>query len=604
MKSPPAIVSSLLLAAALTSTLHAQEPVDVDHMSGRREFWLAFPKNFRDSVTDERTQRRRAADELALTLTIVAETKTRVTIAIEGLGVKTNVSIEAGQTLTIPVDVRAQITSSGIVERRGVHVTADNPISLYACDRRLQTTDTWLVWPVEALGLSYRVVGWRRLQDDLLSQMTIVAAEDSTAITITPTAAVEVMSACDVVGGAGKSDTTARAPSLASAQLDTAWVHSPSTAQHSARSRRRKATRRAATMTLPTVAPSLPTDITQHQGNTNNGHGERVGGIPQTLVPTGIRAIYPPRAPVQFTLNRGEVLQLRAHYDPRTWSDLTGTLVVANRPIALFSGHNCAFVPDNSIKACNILVEQIPPVDTWGREYAVGTLERRTSSVVRVIAGEDDTPIRVNGMPVALLQAGEYWDDVSVTTPLWISSDKPIMVVQFSKGFDSGDNIGDPSMIVLPPVESFQKQMVIATPIEGSWNHYAAIIASMDDVSSIRVDGLPLDPHLFLPLEGAGYAVASIPLLQGRHVISCGGPFGSYQYGFGYDGAAYDAYGNAATYLMPRDARRLAPPNEGASMNGVDELSSGDDHRGERVDKTDEGKETTPSNGTTKRIER
>ena len=46
-------------------------------------------------------------------------------------------------------------------------------------------------------------------------------------------------------------------------------------------------------------------------------------------------------------------------------SDLTGTVVLSTKPIALFSGHGCANVPA-LVTACDHLVEQIPPVSTWG----------------------------------------------------------------------------------------------------------------------------------------------------------------------------------------------------------------------------------------------
>lgn len=159
MNVPRVIIASRLLVAGIPSTLHPRESVDVDQTSGRREFRFAFPKNFRDSVTDNKTDGRRAADPLSPTLTIVAETGTRVEIAVEGLGVKTDLIVDPGQAVAAPVDSRAQTVSSEIVGRPGARVTADHPISRYACDRRYQTSDTWVVWPVEALGASYRVVG-------------------------------------------------------------------------------------------------------------------------------------------------------------------------------------------------------------------------------------------------------------------------------------------------------------------------------------------------------------------------------------------------------------------------------------------------------------
>lgn len=35
-------------------------------------------------------------------------------------------------------------------------------------------------------------------------------------------------------------------------------------------------------------------------------------------------------------------------------------------------------------------------------------------------------------------------------------------------------------------------------------------------------------------------------------MVACPGPFGLYNYGFGYEDAAYDAYGNAGGYTFRR----------------------------------------------------
>ena len=48
--------------------------------------------------------------------------------------------------------------------------------------------------------------------------------------------------------------------------------------------------------------------------------------------------------------------------------DLTGTVVLTNKPIALFTGHHCANVPFGT-PACDHLVEQVPPHITWGRLF-------------------------------------------------------------------------------------------------------------------------------------------------------------------------------------------------------------------------------------------
>lgn len=50
--------------------------------------------------------------------------------------------------------------------------------------------------------------------------------------------------------------------------------------------------------------------------------------------------------------------------------DLTGHFVNSSRPISVYSGHACAFVPEDKF-FCDHIVEQIPPVSELGREHIV-----------------------------------------------------------------------------------------------------------------------------------------------------------------------------------------------------------------------------------------
>ena len=73
-----------------------------------------------------------------------------------------------------------------VVQKLGVHVVAEAPISVYGLNRRYQTTDTWASIPVHLLGTGYRAVGYGWLESDLLSQIAVVATEDNTVVTIVP----------------------------------------------------------------------------------------------------------------------------------------------------------------------------------------------------------------------------------------------------------------------------------------------------------------------------------------------------------------------------------------------------------------------------------
>jgi len=50
--------------------------------------------------------------------------------------------------------------------------------------------------------------------------------------------------------------------------------------------------------------------------------------------------------------------------------DLTGYFINSSRPIAVYAGHACAFVPEMKL-FCDHMVEQIPPTSELGRQHIV-----------------------------------------------------------------------------------------------------------------------------------------------------------------------------------------------------------------------------------------
>jgi hypothetical protein len=68
-------------------------------------------------------------------------------------------------------------------------------------------------------------------------------------------------------------------------------------------------------------------------------------------------------APYDITLNQGDTYQLAAS---GIGSDLTGASVEADHPIVVYGTHSCTNLPDN-YGACDLLLEQLPPLETWGR---------------------------------------------------------------------------------------------------------------------------------------------------------------------------------------------------------------------------------------------
>jgi hypothetical protein len=77
-----------------------------------------------------------------------------------------------------------------------------------------------------------------------------------------------------------------------------------------------------------------------------------------------------------WTLSRGQVLQITQS------GATTGSPISSTKPIGLFGGAPCAFLPSAADHGwCDITQQQIPPFSQWGNEYALVPFKPRIESV-------------------------------------------------------------------------------------------------------------------------------------------------------------------------------------------------------------------------------
>ena len=89
-----------------------------------------------------------------------------------------------------------------------------------------------------------------------------------------------------------------------------------------------------------------------------------------------------------ISLNALEVYQLQAS---SSLQDVTGAVITSTKPVSVFSGHQCDFVPAG-ITACVHLIEQLIPTNSWGREFFTLPLQtRQNGDTFRILADQDDT---------------------------------------------------------------------------------------------------------------------------------------------------------------------------------------------------------------------
>ncbi len=252
-----------------------------------------------------------------------------------------------------------------------------------------------------------------------------------------------------------------------------------------------------------------------------------------------------------FQLEQFDLVNLETKVDQQ---DPTGTWVSADKPVAVFGGSPCSFIPDD-VWACDHLEEQIFPLQSWGTHMvAPKTYPRRKllgyngieDDYWQFLAAEDNTVIVTDpvlaGTPL-VLQAGEMIE-IGSNEDFVAYSDKPFLLGQFLVGEDDiatsvlQTGIGDPAFMLIPPTEQYRDQYIILVP-EAYANNFASIFCKTGTV--VSMNGSPISQSEFEAVGDGEYSRAWVDLSVGVYHVDGDGPFGIMVYG--YD--QYVSYGYA-----------------------------------------------------------
>ncbi len=275
---------------------------------------------------------------------------------------------------------------------------------------------------------------------------------------------------------------------------------------------------------------------------------------------------------ITTTLQPHEVLNLGAMARDH---DLTGARIATSKPVSVFGGHTCAFVPDGNA-ACDHLESQLFPMETWGRRFYAAPLKIRGNVAETTLEGTYFKFLALENQTVISTGINlNYREDVNVlrqtsgavkpcqdfsTDPasgiftldagdscvvgskkMFVAeSGKPLMVGAFLSGQGSveanpafGSHAGDPAYFLVPPEEQFRSEYSFLTPPTYFVSYITIII---QPGFTIKLDGVDLDlsDFDFEVLEEAGITRAHIPVEPGPHYVTSQNqiPFGLVVYGY------------------------------------------------------------------------
>jgi len=148
------------------------------------DFWLVFNETFPEELNANPPQL------LELQVFISSEVGATGLVEIEGIAFSEAFNVPAGDLITVTIPDNAFIVGSNIVDDLGVHVTADNPISVYGLNQRAFSSDGYLAIPTSAWTNDYLVMSFANSGAFVGSQFGIVSSSDNNLVTITPTAEI------------------------------------------------------------------------------------------------------------------------------------------------------------------------------------------------------------------------------------------------------------------------------------------------------------------------------------------------------------------------------------------------------------------------------
>jgi hypothetical protein len=244
----------------------------------------------------------------------------------------------------------------------------------------------------------------------------------------------------------------------------------------------------------------------------------------------------PVNGTVEATLHAFDVLNLETGDFN---ADFTGSIIEADGPIAVFTGSEASDAPRfNKLaerRCCaDHLEDQLDPVRATGKRFAITHSPSRTRAVneagatttvvpepeyIRFVAARNGGAVITTTLPppndtIVLADAGDY-HEVTVYSDFMAESTAAVVVSQVMASQDAafvkrGLPGGDPSIVIVPPIEQFRADYVFLTPDKYAFD-FVSVIAPPGVV--VLLDELPLGPErcLITPADGLTPAQRGTP---------------------------------------------------------------------------------------------
>lgn len=229
-------------------------------------------------------------------------------------------------------------------------------------------------------------------------------------------------------------------------------------------------------------------------------------------------AMYSDGDTISLTLDSLQVFQAISDRE-----DFTGTRITSDKPVAVYSGNDCAYVPMNK-KSCDHLVEQLPPVNLWGNEFiTMATANRTAGDLFHVIAASDGTEVFIDRKRVSTIKAGQqYVFDSAYDESHLVLTSKPCLMVQYAKGSTVDSTLFDPFMSIVPATNQYSNDYVVFVPLykKANFTSFVSVTVNTSEIQEIKAThhgnvNAILNITQCIVVNGTSYSVCRLNLTKG-----------------------------------------------------------------------------------------
>lgn len=213
---------------------------------------------------------------------------------------------------------------------------------------------------------------------------------------------------------------------------------------------------------------------------------------------------------INKTLDRIDV------YQELNRADMTGSVVITDKPVAVISGHSCTVFYTGS---CDLIMTQLLPAKYLGQNYIVPFAGHMRENRLLVIETVNNTEIQIsfiNGTTSKNTSTGVSTeiDIKNMFSPATVVSSQPVMVLGY---------IGpDPCMSILPSVEQYRHNYIFIIPeVYNIYSNFLAVVIPKSQISGVMLDGHSLTnfSSYDVPQPYENYSVNIFSVSIGYHLL-------------------------------------------------------------------------------------